>query len=230
MAKPILLDLFCGAGGAARGYQMAGFYVVGVDINPQPRYCGDEFIQADALEYLDTADLRRYRAVHSSPVCKGYTELNSTGKERHLRLILPVRERLEKTGLPWVIENVEGAKSELPGSLMLCGTMFGLRVERHRFFECSDLIFAPGPCQHGGGCISIHGNSVWDSSRRGTTRKDGRVRPAVIPWREGAKAMGIDWMSHQELTQAIPPVFTAYIGQFLYAFNTLREQEREALR
>ena len=212
--KPTILDLFCGAGGAAKGYHDAGFEVVGVDLKPQPHY-PYPFIQADALEYLDTVDLRQFRAIHASPVCKGYTEMNTTGKDRHQKLIQPTRVRLERTRLPWVIENVEGAVSELPGSLMLCGTMFGLRIERHRFFESSHILFAPGPCQHGDGCIGVYGNSVWDSSRPGAIRKDGRVRPAIIPWQEGAAAMGINWMTHQELTQAIPPAYTAWIGQFL---------------
>lgn len=224
MDKPTLLDLFCGAGGCARGYHDAGFKIVGVDISPQPRY-PYAFIQADALAYLDTADLSQFAAVHASPVCKGYTELNARGKERHRKLIPDVRQRLEKIGLPWVIENVAGAVSELPSSLMLCGTMFGLEVERHRFFESSILLFAPGPCQHKHGCISVHGNSVWDSSQTGTTRKDGRVRPAIIPWQKGAKAMGIDWMTHQELNQAIPPAYTAWIGQFLMQVT---ETERQA--
>jgi hypothetical protein len=215
MSKPILLDLFSGAGGCAKGYQQAGFYVVGVDINPQPHYCGDEFIQADALEYLDTADLSQFSAIHASPVCKGYTNLNSTGKEHHLLLIPDVMRRLKRIGKPWIIENVQGAVSELPGSLMLCGTMFGLQVERHRFFESSHMLFAPGPCRHRNGCIGVYGGSVWDESHTGTTRKDGRIRPAIVPWQEGARAMDIDWMEHEELTQAIPPAYTAWIGQFL---------------
>lgn len=215
--KPMLLDLFCGAGGCAKGYQQAGFYVVGVDINPQPRYCGDEFIQADALAYLDTADLSRFSAIHASPVCKGYTNLNSMGKERHLLLIPDVTQRLKRISKPWIIENVQGAVSELPGSLMLCGTMFGLQVERHRFFESSHMLFAPGPCQHRNGTISVHGNCVWDSSQTGTQRKDGRMRPRSVGTEAGRKAMGIDWMTGTELSQAIPPAYTAWIGQFLMA-------------
>lgn len=214
MSKPVLLDVYCGAGGAGRGYADAGFDVIGIDLYPQPHY-PYRFIQSDALEYLDTADLGQFAAIHASPVCKGYTELNSSGKANHARQILLVRDRLERIGLPWVIENVEGAVSELPASLMLCGTMFGLRVVRHRFFESSHMLFAPGPCQHKDGCIGVYGGSVWDSSRTGTTRKDGRVRPAIVPWEIGAIAMQIDWMTHQELTQALPPAYTRWIGQFL---------------
>jgi len=208
MAKPKLLDLFCGAGGCARGYQQAGFYVVGVDIKLQPRYCGDEFIQADALTFpLDGFDV-----IHASPVCKGYTELNSRHKTRHEKLILPVKERLQRTGKPFVIENVEGAVLELPGSITLCGTMFDLLVWRHRLFESNILLFAPGPCQHSLRPIGVYGATFWDSSQPGTLRKDGRRRPAITTLQVACEAMAINWMTHEELTQAIPPAYTRYIG------------------
>src|SRR5205085_2712628 len=156
---------------------------------------------ADMLDY----PLAGFDAYHVSCPCQGYTELNSQGKEHHPRLISAMRKRLLETGKPFVIENVTGAVSELPGSLLLCGSMFGLRVQRHRLLESNFLMLAPGPCRHKDGCISVHGRSIWDSSQRGTTRRDGRVRPAIASLEVGARAMGIDWMSHQELTQAIPP-------------------------
>jgi hypothetical protein len=211
--KPRLLDLFCGAGGAARGYQQAGFYVVGVDINPQPHYCGDEFIQADAM----TFDLDGYDAIHASPLCQGYTELNFQGKERYPKLIPQIKKRLKASGKPFVIENVMGAVSSLPGSITLCGTMFGLKVERHRLFESNMLLFAPGPCRHKKGCISVHGYSIWDSSQRGTVRKDGRVRPAIVPLEVAYEAMGIAWMTRAELVKAIPPAYTFHLAPFLLA-------------
>jgi DNA (cytosine-5)-methyltransferase 1 len=190
----------------------AGFYVVGVDIVSQPHYCGDEFIQADALTFpLDGFDV-----IHASPVCKGYTELNYIGKEKHERLILPVKERLRQSGKPFVIENVSGAKLELPGALWLCGSMFGLQVRRHRLFESNILLFAPGPCRHDRNFYSIHGHHVWNRAKRSPARKDGRWRPGYGTVEEGARAMGIAWMHKQaEISQAIPPVYTLWIGEQL---------------
>lgn len=219
MNSPRLLDLFCGAGGCARGYHDAGFDVVGVDIVPQPHY-PYTFIQADALVFLDEKNLSGFSAIHASPVCKGYSPLSAMWEKQHPKLIPDVRRRLERTGLPWVIENVQGAVHELPSSLMLCGTMFGLEIERHRYFESSMLLFAPGRCQHRQGCISIHGNDVWDSTQKGTRRKDGRIRPKSIGIDAGRKAMNIDGMTGKELSQAIPPIYTCWIGtQFLAAIQ-----------
>jgi len=205
--------LFCGAGGCAKGYADAGFEVVGVDIAPQPHY-PFKFIQADAMTYpLDGFD-----AIHASPVCKGYTVLNFKGKDNHEKLILPVKKRLLASGKLFVIENVSGAKLELPGALMLCGSMFGMRIQRHRLFESNILMFAPGACDHTQRPISIHGHAVWDYAIDGVSwEKNGKIRPASIPYREGAKAMGIDWMNRDELAQAIPPTYTRWIGQFLLA-------------
>ncbi len=224
MSKPRLLDLFCGTGGCARGYADAGFEVVGVDNVPQPHY-PYEFICADALDVLcNRALLADFDAIHASPVCKGYTRLNAHGKERHPKLIPAVRARLQDIGKPYIIENVAGAKNELPGALWLCGTMFGLAVQRHRLFESNVLLLAPGACRHGKGCISVHGHSIWDSSRQGTTRKDGRVRPGLASLETAYQAMGIDWMKRDELVQAIPPAYTRWIGgQLLAALDAERQ-------
>ena len=130
MTRPRILDLFCGAGGAAMGYHRAGFDVVGVDIKPQPRY-PFEFVQADAMTYpLDGFD-----AIHASPVCKRHSAATPTwARKNHPNQIPPTRERLIRTGLPWVIENVPGAP--LRPDLKLCGCMFGLNeLERERWFE-----------------------------------------------------------------------------------------------
>lgn len=212
MKKPILLDLFCCAGGAARGYADAGFDVVGVDIAPQPHY-PYPFIQADALEYLTTANLSRFSAIHASPPCQGYTRARHIQGREHPMLIDETRKRLCRTGLPWVIENVEDAP--MPHYLMLCGTHFGLRVYRHRQFETSHMMFAPGPCSHPHallpGYVCIYGDVVRGTQKGHTGNHYQRYGIAT-----GRAAMGIDWkMSQRELSECIPPAYTQYIGQFL---------------
>lgn len=200
--KPRLLDLFCGAGGAAMGYHRAGFEVVGVDIKPQPRY-PFEFIQGNVL----TLELPLYgfAVIHASPPCQAYSSLNRLGKQSHLEryaLIEQVRERLGHSGLPYVIENVVGAPLDAP--IRLCGSSFGLDVQRHRFFECSFAALAP-PCQHKGKSIGVYGDHPQISK--------GMNRAHTL--KEAAHAMGIDWMEWPELCEAIPPAYTEYIGGIL---------------
>ncbi|SRR6266567_2859235 len=213
MSKPRLLDLFCGAGGAAKGYHLAGFEVVGVDIEPQPHY-PFEFHQADALTFpLDGFDV-----VRASPVCKGYTNCNLSPKALYPRLIPAIRTRFLAYGRPYEIENVMGAKCELRANLMLCASMFGKPMRRHRLFEIGNtdlFIVPPGPCRHKGATIGVYGNSIWDASIEGTRRKDGRKRADSVPVAIGHRAMGIDWMTKKELAQAIPPVYTEWIGRQL---------------
>ena len=134
--KPRLLDLFCGAGGAAMGYSRAGFEVVGVDINPQKNY-PFEFRQADAMEFLDDLDgLEGYAAVHASPPCQAYSagsRMRTGSAKVHPKLIEPIRDSLELLDISYVIENVVGAP--LRRDFVLCGSMFDLPVRRHRIFE-----------------------------------------------------------------------------------------------
>jgi DNA (cytosine-5)-methyltransferase 1 len=218
MSKPRLLDLFCGAGGCAKGYADAGFEVVGVDIAPQPHY-PYAFIQADAM----TFPLVGFQATHWSPPCQGYTELNHANKAAYPKLIGAVRERAQASGIPYVIENVEGARREFPQALMLCGSMFGLCIRRHRLFESNLLLFAPCACKHDRNFYSIHGDHVWNRAKMGIVRQDGRSRPGYGTFAEGSAAMGIDWMLRQkELANAIPPAYTAWIGAQLL---TALEQE-----
>jgi len=148
------LDLFCGGGGATRGLQLAGFHVTGVDIKPQRHYCGDAFVQADATEF----PLDGYDFIWASPPCQAWTRLRALHPEREYpELIEPVRKRLVASGIPWAMENVEGAPMGDSGNLiMLCGTMFGLRTKdgraelrRHRLFETSFSIALRPACQHG---------------------------------------------------------------------------------
>ncbi len=222
MMKPKLLDLFCKAGGAAKGYQRAGFYVVGVDNEPQPHYCGDEFYQADALTY----PLEGFDAYHASPPCQGYTKLQfvpNRDMSRHPRLIEPTRERLAATGRPYVIENVPQAP--LVNSLMLCGTMFGLRTRRHRLFECwPPIYFAPALCNHldkakrpgQGGLLAYY---TADAAKNMVI-----VAGHLFSLKAGSVAMDIDWMSRDELAQAIPPAYTEYIGKQLIKYLVKEEE------
>jgi DNA (cytosine-5)-methyltransferase 1 len=215
--KPRLVDAFSGAGGSAKGYQRAGFYVVGIDIAPRPHYCGDEFIQSDALEMLADLDwLAGFDAVHASPPCQGYTQFSNLNAERwgnrveHPMLIEPVRELLDATGLPYVIENVQGAP--LRKDLMLCGSMFGLRVRRHRIFETNWSVGGAPPCHHQDDSIAIYGSM---DGRRVWTRKNGTELRAARTIGQASEAMGIDWMTWNEIKEAIPPAYTEFIGKQL---------------
>lgn len=107
--KPRLLDLFCGAGGAAAGYYRAGFEVVGVDLAPQPRF-PFPFVQADALAHLADHG-REFDAIHASPPCQAYSICGALPQcqRDYPRLLEPVRELLVASGRPWILENVVGA-------------------------------------------------------------------------------------------------------------------------
>jgi DNA (cytosine-5)-methyltransferase 1 len=216
VTRPRLLDLFCGAGGAARGYHNAGFDVVGVDINPQPNY-PYEFWRSDAFHYLDGwVDLSTFDAIHASPPCQGYAQWNNLNAERygtrkeHPLLIDPVRAALQATMLPYVIENVVGAP--LRTHMMLCGSMFGLNVRRHRNFETNMLILGPPTCQHTQTEIAVYGKL---DGRRIWTRVDGTEVRAAKTLEQAQHAMGIDWMNWNELREAIPPAYTEWIGEQL---------------
>lgn len=217
MMKPRLLDLFCCAGGAAEGYQIAGFDVTGVDIAAQPRYRGGRFIRADVMG-LDLEFLSSFDAIHASPPCQGYSAMrHAPGAKHHDRLIGAVRERLELTGLPWIIENVEEARSEMPGATMLCGSMFrlgaaGFQLQRHRLFISNVEISAPCPCQHSAaGVVGIYGGHA----RVRSAKHGGRTTRDV--WPNGHRpiaeeAMGMDWATLAEMSEAIPPAYCAHLG------------------
>ena len=196
------LDLFCGAGGATRGYQMAGFEMDGVDIKPQPRYVGERFFQADALEYVESYG-HLYDFIHASPPCQAFTSARVIHGREHPDLLTPTREILQNIGVPWVIENVP--RAPMRPDLILCGSMFGLRSNnggliRHRWFEFGQSFGAlVSPCQHEKKTVSVFGHG-------------GHIYHGVADWRE---VMGIDWMSRDELAQAIPPAYTQFIGEQL---------------
>ena len=229
MDRPQLLDLFCGAGGCAMGYHLAGFDVTGVDLAPQKRY-PFAFVQADALDYL-AAHGHEYDAIHASPPCQGYSRMRHLpwlkGREYPL-LIAPTRALLERVGRPWVIENVEDAP--LVG-INLCGTMFGLKVYRHRRFETSFFLLQPPHAKHreviGRGRMlndrAQASASGWVSlPSKGTLNRaqdpDGMLSVGGHNFPGGGaagRAMGIDWMARNELAQAIPPAYTEFIGRAL---------------
>jgi DNA (cytosine-5)-methyltransferase 1 len=215
---PRLLDLFCCAGGAAEGYVRAGFEVVGVDIKPQPRY-PYAFIQHDALR-LDQRFLRSFDAIHASPPCQRFSDLakRNGNADEWPDLIAPVRRILIDSGKPYVIENVEGAP--LIDPIMLCGTMFPLcRVIRHRLFEVS----------HRGGLLwdwtPQHRKHPLVYTRDKRKTHYGKLNEWTSPVQvtgggncskaAAADAMGINWMTKNELNEAIPPAYTQWIGQRL---------------
>jgi len=209
--RPKLLDLFCKAGGASMGYYRAGFDVTGVDIEPQPNYPFD-FVQADALDYAAQYGWQ-YDAITASPPCQTHSRLTRTAAGKHKEhgdFIWQTRFMLEVIGKPYIIENVQGAP--LKNAVMLCGSQFGLKVYRHRFFEANFMLFAFNHYPHNDttppagrgrspkGFMSITGGGIIGVS------KD-----------ERNAAMGIDWMTNKELSQAIPPAYTEYLGAQLMA-------------
>lgn len=221
MRKLRALDLFCCAGGAGMGLHRAGFEVVGVDIRPQPRY-PFEFHQADALAFpTDGFDF-----IWASPPCQAHTSMkNMHNAKKHVDLIPETRAKLVASGLPWCMENVVGAPLENP--FMLCGTMFGLGVEdadlqRHRNFETNfPMLFVPR-CNHGGpATIGVYGGHVRNRKRtigiygkgaRDSRRKLDKGVPDFTA-DQGREAMGIDWMTIAELSQAIPPAYSEFIAR-----------------
>lgn len=222
--KPRLLDLFCGAGGCSVGYARAGFEVVGVDIEPQPNYPFD-FVQTDAIEFLRArpepwAEEYRFVAIHASPPCQAFTTMSNRWRgaggraDTHDALIAEVRELLEQAGLPYVIENVPGARSELRNPIALSGGSFGLGVDRLRYFECSFPVMVP-PRQPVENPIGIYGKA--HDGRLLFRRSDGTEQRAAKTLEEGREAMGIDWMDWRELAEAIPPAYTEHIGGYLLA-------------
>lgn len=202
------LDLFCGAGGATRGLQLAGFEVWGVDIKPQPRYVGN-FVQGDAL--APPFRLQDFNLIWASPPCQSFTAYKR--RPGHVaecaNLIPQTRAMLKESGVSYVIENVPGAPLNQP--FQLCGGSFGLDVRRHRLFEASFPILSP-PCDHG-----------WQTPRfqQATNRENKRRTVEVgvyrIPLAVQRAAMGIHWMELDELSQAIPPAYAEWLGRAFLA-------------
>jgi Site-specific DNA methylase len=205
--KPRLLDAFSGQGGAAKGYVDAGFHVTGIDINPQPRY-PYEFHQADALEFI-AAHGREYDVIHASPPCQDHSPLKSRAGEHGTGWMLPATlDLLSTIGKPYIVENVMGA--QMPRDLVLCGSMFDLRIYRHRKFHIGGVTMLEQP---------IHPRHIVKTSTKKRRRDwDAGMNISVtgdIGTTIGSLAMGIDWMTGDGLSQAIPPLYAEFIGRQL---------------
>jgi DNA (cytosine-5)-methyltransferase 1 len=216
MSRPLLLDLFCGAGGAGMGYHRAGFEVVGVDINPQPDY-PFEFWRADALDYAERNG-HMFDAVHASPPCQASTALTKgTNKGREYTQLIPAtRAMLFHTRLPSVIENVQG--SDLRRDMILCGEMFGLSVLRHRYFELSRFHFTPPAHKPHRGRVRGWRHGTYYDGPYVAVYGEGGGKGSVPEWQQ---AMGIDWTDDRKaIAEAIPPAYTEHIGRQLLAHIT----------
>lgn len=224
MTRPKLVDLFCCGGGAAMGYHRAGFDVVGVDWVDQPDY-PFTFVRADAMSF----DLSGFDAVHASPPCERFSTMNGPNR-RHARLfdwntdlLTPTLERFASLSVPWVVENVVGARSAMPAdAVTLCGSAFGLDVRRHRLFA-SNVPIGGVACRHDRqtGRFLPTGRNI--AAARAGTGSHSRVvgnygslnYPGELEIRR--RAMGIDWLPVDRLAKAIPPAYTEHLGRQLLA-------------
>lgn len=210
-----LLDLFCGGGGASRGYELAGFDVCGVDLYSQPQY-PNEFIKANALDILkDDNFLDQFDVIHASPPCQAYTRgkslrdarfANSSGED----LFLTVLCRLIWSKRNYIVENVPGSFSSLH-PIVLCGSSFGLKVRRHRLFWSNMNLVNDLPCRHKeqGRPVGVYYNMADNIPDGGRT---------AVSIQEAQEAMGIDWLEWRALKEAIPPAYTEYLGHQALSF------------
>ena len=220
---PVLLDLFCCAGGAGKGYHDAGFQVIGVDIDPQPNY-PFKFFQADAVEFAEDFG-RLFDVIHASPPCQTFSRTKTLHDNEHPDLIEPTRQALVASGKPFVIENVVGAP--LIDPIKLSGQHFNmtaadvdgvpLKLVRHRLFESNVDLAVPDEF-HANKHIqtaSIYGaGGGWTPKHRDNPDRRG----GYIPHTDVVeRLLGIDWMTKHELSQSIPPKFTEFIGRQLLA-------------
>lgn len=194
------LDLFCGAGGASMGLHRAGFDVTGVDIVPQPRY-PFRFVQADALR--PPFDLRQFDLIWASPPCQRYSQCTPKKfRANHPDLIGPIRDMLTKSDVSFIIENVPSAAKHLNNPVMLCGSHFGLKIQRHRFFEVSGCFILSRPCNHSFKPVLI----------TGTHRRTYEPRYEYSA-QQCRNASGLDWMTRAEMDEAIPPAYSEFLGR-----------------
>ncbi|MFB7517430.1 SAM-dependent methyltransferase [Streptomyces sp. NPDC056144] len=201
--RPLLLDAFCCQGGAAAGYAAAGFDVVGVDINPQPRY-PYRFIQADAVAFIREHGAR-FGFIHTSPPCQHDSDCQRIQGNTHPDLIAPTRAALESTGRPWVIENVAGAVPKLHEPVMLCGTQFGLETYRHRYFETGGWTLTQPE----------HPAHVAPQAKMGRPIPPGHFGQFIGNFSgvdHARRVMDVPWMNRDGIRECIPPAYTRWIG------------------
>lgn len=209
------LDLFCCAGGVTRGLQLAGYHVTGVDIRPQPRYCGDVFIQADAME----VDWSGFNLIWASPPCQRYARITPVrARKNHPDLLPDVLKRLRAQQTPYICENVEGTQTLMRDPIYLCGTMFGLNIWRHRWFEIgnTDAFFLLPPCNHQGHPVLISGRGTLGVCKGGK-------RPSEPIKAVKTAAIGIDWMVTKELDEAIPPTYSKFLAEQIISATIERQ-------
>lgn len=212
MSAPWALDLCSGVGGTTKGLQRAGFRVLGVDIAPQPNYCGDDFHQGDALAYVLEHGHKFAASVAGWPCQAACTLTRGTNKGRRYPQLIPAgRELMRLTGRPWVIENVTGAP--IRRDLTLCGEMFGLDVIRHRHFEAEGVTLTRVPHKAHRGRVRGWRHGEYHDGPYLAVYGDGGGKGSVGEWQ---RAMGIDWTtSRLELAEAIPPAYAEHIGRDL---------------
>ena len=215
-----VLDLFCGAGGAAAGYRRAwpAAEIVGVDIHPQPRYPFTA-LTIDVRLAMQILDPTAFDFIHASPPCQAHTTMSNRHRgqggvaDSHVDYIAEVRSWLIGTGKPYVIENVVGARRQMHEPIKLSGGMFGLGVDRARLFECSGFAVEVPAFVKVVDPIGVYG--VRPDGRRLWTRSDGTTQRAARNLDEAREAMGVDWMEWRELAESIPPAYTEYLARFV---------------
>ena len=212
------LDLFCCAGGATRGLQQAGYHVTGVDNRPQPRYIGDAFHQDDAMAWLrgGREPLTSFDLIWASPPCQRYSELVPPAyRETHPDLLEDTLAILRSQPMPYIVENVAGARHFFRSPIVLCGSMFGLPIQRHRWFEVgnTDAFFLLPPCNHSEPPVLVSG--------RGMRKINGKRRQENTGDEKRA-AIDIDWMTVEEVEEAIPPAYSRFLAEQIIACEVLR--------
>jgi DNA (cytosine-5)-methyltransferase 1 len=207
--RPVAIDFFCCQGGASKGLHDAGFRVIGVDKDPQPRY-PFEFIQADAItDFRDIVRKYRSQLVTGSPPCQAYTDAQVIQGRAHPRLIAPFRDLCLSWGGPFVIENVEGARPEMLNPVMLCGYgwPFNLKTDRHRLFETGGGFSIASP-RH-------NDHSGIPKTKMGRPFVDGELRQYIGNFHGPDAArddLDVPWMSRDGIRECIPPVYGLWIG------------------
>lgn len=220
--QPVALDAFCGVGGITQGLIDAGFYVVGVDIMKQPDYCGHEFWQSDAIDFIEKWG-HEFDVILSSPPCQHDAMLTAgtnAGKFQYPDLLEPTRKVLRGSGRPYVIEQPPGkATKKMKVDLKLCGEMFGLNVMRHRNFEIEGVRVAQLRHIAHRGRVAGMRHGIWHEGPYFAVYGEGGGKGSVEEWRE---AMGIDWTwNRKSIAEAIPPAYSEYIGGQIYAQLTV---------